>query len=115
MKPTAINGHNNVMGAPQGWDSTKHGDFQHIHIRAFKLENMPYAVSAWLPSAAEIAALKRGMPILLTVVGTRSHPVVRLSVGAKADLSPRAEQARESLEKVDDVISEFVKTKGHLK
>ena len=69
------------LGAPADWDPEKDGTCDVLPVR-----DDPYGdgsnrmISAWFPTMEEIAAMLRGAPIYLSIVGT-AHPPVMLIVG----------------------------------
>jgi len=85
MQALMISGWRGVLRKPKDWVTEKHGICFDLFIRPEKHLGLPQMVSAWLPTEAEKAAINRGMPILLTVVGTQ-HPPVMLSIGDSKDL-----------------------------
>lgn len=87
MKPVDIRGRTRAMGAPLNWDYEKDGDCGVLPIRdGVDEHDLTIMTSAWMPCQEELNALANGLPILLTIHG-RSHPVVSLGVGTKADLA----------------------------
>ena len=105
MRPIVISRYNNIAGTPADWNEERDGPCSSLYIRAEKLPGgLPRATTAWLPTSAEIAAMKRGIPILLDVIGTKSHPVVSLRMGSRTDL--RHEEALKPLNDAIDAIIE---------
>lgn len=84
MNPLMIPGWNNVLRKPKNWDDRK-GACVDLYVRARMKYGLPEMVSSWRPSPAELAALNRGLPLLITVLG-RTHPPIMPSVGTTADL-----------------------------
>lgn len=64
------------LGAPDAWN---HADWGICHTLEI-CDQDGFMISAWVPSAAELARLNEGKPIFLRVRGT-VHPVVALTVG----------------------------------
>jgi len=64
------------LGAPGNWDHGRDGLCHTLEI----LDRDGWMISAWQPSAAELARLNSGKPIFLHIAGT-AHPVVALTVG----------------------------------
>lgn len=64
------------LGAPAEWDHEKDGICHTLDI----LDRDGWMISAWQPTAAELARLQEGKPIFLHIQGS-VHPVVALSVG----------------------------------
>lgn len=83
-----IEGATRRLGAPANWDHEK-AKCSVLPIADVTTESGPFMVSAWAPTAEELAALNAGAPVHLWIQGT-SHPVVALSVdAARAAKEPR--------------------------
>ncbi|MDE1139541.1 MAG: hypothetical protein PW999_07770 [Paraburkholderia tropica] len=74
-----IEGATRHLGTPADWDHSK-AACDVLHIADVLTESGPFMVSAWSPTAEELAALNAGAPLYLWIAG-RSHPVVALTVG----------------------------------
>jgi hypothetical protein len=75
---------NHMFGAPPDWDHSKTACGT-LPVTLTEINGQPAIVSFWMPDQAELAALLRGKPVMLSVFG-RGHPVV--SVGVEAE-SPK--------------------------
>lgn len=75
MSPGEIKFATRALGAPTGWDASKHGECDVLPIR----DRDGTMQSAWYPSVEEIALLVAGRPVILTVWGS-SHPPVSVNV-----------------------------------
>ncbi|WP_063893075.1 hypothetical protein [Burkholderia ubonensis] len=75
-----IEGATRRLGAPADWDQSKSA-CDTLPIVDVETDNGPFMVSAWQPTAEELAALNAGAPIRLWIQGT-NHPVVALAVDA---------------------------------
>lgn len=81
MEIGRIQGATRNFGAPVGWEKDKHGTCGGLPIRdEMHRPGLPSMVSAWFPTPDELARLRDGAPIYLTVVGT-VHPPVALTIG----------------------------------
>jgi hypothetical protein len=70
---------NHVFGAPKGWDQ-KALDVGALPVTISKGEDgLTVMSSFWKPDAEEIAAILRGAPVVLQVVG-QTHPIVGVYV-----------------------------------
>ena len=70
------------LGAPPDWDPKRDGRCGSLPVRdEAHSPGVPRMVSAWFPDAGELAALQRGAPVYLTVIGP-VHPAVSIAVGA---------------------------------
>lgn len=76
----AIKGATRRLGAPVDWDQSK-GQCDVLPILDVMTEQGPFMVSAWAPTAEELAALNAGASVQLWI-GGRIHPVVSLGVTA---------------------------------
>ncbi|MEK6298569.1 MAG: hypothetical protein V4793_45915, partial [Paraburkholderia tropica] len=74
-----IEGATRRLGEPADWDQSK-GACDVLPIADVMTESGPFMVSAWSPTAEELAALNAGAPLYLWIAGS-SHPVVALTVG----------------------------------
>lgn len=89
MNPVEVPGANRWLGAPEDWNAeqrTQHGECATLPV----LDTGALLQSAWMPEPEELAALNRGLPVLLTIYG-RSHPVVSLAVLAVPAMPRRAD------------------------
>lgn len=82
MNPARIEHATRVMNPPPDWE--EHAETQHCASLAIRdvidQDGLPFMVSAWEPTPAELAALNRGETVKLWIVGS-SHPVVAITVG----------------------------------
>lgn len=85
MEIGCIEGATRFMGAPKDWDKSK-GHCGTLPIRDAQTDIGNVMVSAWFPSAAEIAALAQGAPLYLHIYGV-SHPVVGMSIGVAPNVT----------------------------
>lgn len=69
-----IRGATHVMGAPQGWDMSRHWPCDSLYVR----REGDVVCSAWEPTPAEIETLIAGGSIVLRIVG--GQPPVSLAV-----------------------------------
>jgi hypothetical protein len=76
MKALPQYGHTRRLGAPKSWDHAEQGICHTLEI----VDRDGFMVSAWQPTAAELARLNAGQPLYLGIQGT-AHPVVFLKVG----------------------------------
>lgn len=74
MNPVKIEGANKTLTKPSNWDEGQScGD---LHVKEVT-DGIYYSVSsAWLPTPAELEALKAGKPLILTVAGRTMPPVI---------------------------------------
>lgn len=80
MLPGRIEGATRYLGAPADWKPDQDGPCLHLAIRDISAESgANVMVSAWMPTPAEVEAIKRGAPVYLYVWGT-GHPPVALGV-----------------------------------
>ena len=77
MKPTAFEGHDVVLGAPEGWDAAKNGECAGLPI----MRDRGVCTSLWEASHDERAAIASGANIWLHVHSGETQPPVSLSVG----------------------------------
>lgn len=77
MTPGRIDGATRALGAPDGWDESKDGPCDVLHVR----DRGGVMESAWYPSEEEKAAIAAGRPVILTVWGS-GHPPVSVNVEA---------------------------------
>lgn len=75
MKIERIPGANAVLGAPVGWDATKEGVCEPLHV----VRHESGFVSQWRPTQEELEAMLNGAPIWLHVFGA-GHPPVSIVV-----------------------------------
>jgi len=74
-----IDGATRHFGAPENWD----GDLAKCNVlpvRDVISSELPFMISAWEPTPAEIQAMINGATVKLWIQGT-IHPVVSLTVG----------------------------------
>ena len=102
MKAIVISRSNNVLVKPKNWDDQSMGRCFDLHTRGTIQQGVPQSESAWLPTEAELAALNRGMPIILTILG-RQHPPVMVSVGNSDDL-----QSEKDMSKLNQLIEDII-------
>lgn len=86
-----IEGATRHLGAPANWDHTK-ASCDVLPIADVMTESGPFMVSAWTPTAEELAALNAGAPVYLWIGGT-SHPVVALNVAEAPKVEPSPQRA----------------------
>lgn len=78
-----------ALGAPSDWDPKRDGRCGALPVRDEQHSpGVPRMVSAWFPDAGELAALQRGAPVYLTVIGP-VHPAVSIGVGAAPTVGER--------------------------
>jgi len=83
MIATKIPGANMSLMAPRDWDAERDGECGELAIRAEEQSGGALTLaSAWKPSLEELALLKRGSAVILTV-WSRQHPAVALGVSAR--------------------------------
>lgn len=77
MKSLPIENATRRLGAPAGWDHERDG-----LCHTLEIVDTPdgFMLSAWQPTAAELAKLNAGEPLFLWIQG-RTHPVVAISAG----------------------------------
>jgi hypothetical protein len=63
------------LGKPADWDEARDGRCQSLPVLDVETPAGPAMVSAWFPSAEDIAQLAAGQPLHLWIYG-RTHPVV---------------------------------------
>lgn len=89
-----IIGGTRTLNAPRGWNPKSDGPCEGLPIRDERhTRDIGRMVSAWIPTAAEIAALQAGAPVYLTVVG-EMHPPVSLAVGVPPVTEAQREEVR---------------------
>lgn len=71
-----------VLNAPVDWDKDRDGFCGGLPIRDERTTAGDTMVSAWIPTAEEIARIREGAPIYLYIVG-RVHPPVSVGVGPR--------------------------------
>ena len=81
MIPAVIEGHSQVLGAPQNWNEQKYGPCLGLPIRVSQQSGLRWMQSAWRPSPDELLALSRGACVILSI-SAPVHPVVSMGVGA---------------------------------
>lgn len=67
------------LGAPAGWEPSRHGSCGHLSIADVQHVAGNIMLSRWEPTAAELAVLNAGGSIELGVIGT-IHPPVSIGV-----------------------------------
>lgn len=72
MRPIGISGANRTFGAPANWDADTHGVCASLEVRV----NQGVYQSAWKPSEDDLAVLRAGGHVVLSIVG--SQPVIAL-------------------------------------
>lgn len=93
MKAGKIGGATRNLLAPEGWKESKHGVCEGLWVRDATYQTplpeftLPLVQSVWIPSDIDIAKIKAGQPILLSVIG-HTHPPVSIQVGEFSDLEP---------------------------
>lgn len=80
MIPQRIEGATRPLGAPVGWEERKDPLCQVLWVRDEPRGGHNGQVSAWEPTPDELAALNRGAPVMLCILGV-AHPVVQIYVG----------------------------------
>lgn len=89
-----ITGTTRVLNAPRGWDPSQDGPCAGLPIRDERhSREIGRMVSAWIPTAEEIAAIQAGAPIYLFVIG-EMHPPVSLVVGVPPVTEAQREEVR---------------------
>ena len=86
MQAGRIDGATRNLGAPRGWDERRQGRCGGLAVRDQTTAAGPAMTSAWFPTEAEIARLRAGAPVYLTVVGG-IHPPVAMAVGPASTLA----------------------------
>ncbi len=81
MKPILFEGHDIVLGAPEGWDAAKHGECVGLPI----MRDKGVCTSLWEASPDERAAIASGANIWLKVTNGQTQPPVALLVGRPVD------------------------------
>lgn len=97
MRAIGIAGANKTFGAPAGWDSERHGVCASVEVRV----NQGVHQTAWKPSEEDLAILKAGGHIVLSVVG--SQPVVAL------ETAPASEAVEIAVVPGETICNEFMK------
>lgn len=77
MKPAMFETMTHILGAPDKWDASKHGECSGLPVEVDR-ENMTFT-SCWVPTPEEIEALVNGGRIYVTVV-CNFQPPLRLDV-----------------------------------
>lgn len=80
MIPGRIADSTRVLGKSQGYLGLPVRD----DVIVVDGQDVPIIKSAWFPTDAEIAALRHGAPVYMTIMGEAQPPVV-LTVGTKQD------------------------------
>jgi hypothetical protein len=81
-----IDGATRNLGAPRDWDEQRQGRCGSLAVRHEETTAGPAMTSAWFPTEEEIARLRAGAPVYLTVIG-ESHPPVAMAVGPAPTLA----------------------------
>lgn len=68
------------LGAPKNWDDKRDGLCGVLPIRDTVIEGNRFMVSAWLPTAEDLAALNAGAAVYLGINGV-VHPVIFMEPG----------------------------------
>jgi hypothetical protein len=79
MNAVPITGCTRLLNKPADWDEERDGPCGSLAIRDETLHGSAVMVSAWKPSAADIAKLQAGGLVMLYVVGT-IHPPCGMEV-----------------------------------
>lgn len=82
MKPLLFEGHDIVLGAPDGWDASKHGECSGLPI----MRDQGACISMWELTVEERAAIAAGANVILSVYSGNTQPAVWLAAGR----APRA-------------------------
>lgn len=77
MLINAIEGATRRIGKSQGYLG--------LPIRDELIDGIPYMVTSWQPTPAEVAAIAAGSAIHVTLIG-QAHPPIKLTVAASAGL-----------------------------
>jgi hypothetical protein len=77
MQRTQHPSNNRVIGAPAGWDQ-KEIPCDALPVTDVVQDGLPWMVSFWRPTAAELATLQAGGTVALWISG-RVHPVVAIA------------------------------------
>lgn len=92
MIVTTIKGFTNVLGEPKDWDRQANGEVFGLPVKIEPYGDTISVTSAWKPTAEEMAALRKGSPIHLRVIG--GQPPVSVYVeGMPEDLDPDFSEA----------------------
>lgn len=78
MTPGAISGATKMYGKPDGMTDEECG---RLLVREGTDSGWPTLTSAWYPTPEEVARLRAGAPVYLTIFGAGGHPPVALTVG----------------------------------
>lgn len=77
MRPVLFEGHDVVLGAPEGWDEKTHGPCDGLPI----MRENGSCISMWQLTNKERAAIAAGAHVRLHVVSGATQPPVMLEVG----------------------------------
>lgn len=79
MKPVLFEGHDVVLGAPQGWDAAKDGECAGLPV----MREGGACISCWELTDEERKAIANGAHVYLSVffAGGETQPPVMLAVG----------------------------------
>ena len=81
MNPARIEGATRIFNKPANWDEMSDQHCSALAIRdVVDQEGLPYMVSAWTPTPAELKKLIEGETLKLWIQG-HNHPVVAMTVG----------------------------------
>lgn len=87
MRAMIISDFNNILKPPKDWPKDGNVECVDLHVRATRsAEGIPMLSSVWLPSPEELDKLKKGAPVILTLLTQAGHPPVMVTVGTSADL-----------------------------
>lgn len=76
-----IEGFTRELGKPPDWDNEENGKCHSLAIRDVMAEGLPYMVSAWSFTKAEIDQLLAGETLKVWIQDVY-HPVIALTVGS---------------------------------
>ncbi len=88
MKPVLFEGHDVVLGAPQGWDPETQGECIGLPV----MRDKGACISLWELDAEERARIAAGAHLYLQVFSGESQPPVMLHVGRPAEAVTSAPQ-----------------------
>lgn len=83
MRPHQHPNNNDVLAAPPGVPNDECGPL--FISRVVYPDGMPGVASYWMPTAAELALLKNGMPVRIMIWG-RTHPPIHIGVDGDGEL-----------------------------
>lgn len=79
MEAVKIEGHTRILGKPENWDASQHGECVGLPIKDVLIKNHPVMVSEFTLSPEERKQIAEGGNIRLYVWG-EGHPPVALDV-----------------------------------